>query len=131
MDITKYATQTGAPDIQDVVKEAVWQNPLILSTGGCSVNKTEKDGHIYVSILDWTPAGILLKNGPELVELRKQVDAEAQKIVDGAVTGNMSDEEKVKALDEALCKRLKYDYDYFYLQEGKTDKVTDGFTQPV
>ncbi len=125
MDITPYASRTGAPDIEDVVGEAVWQNPLILSTGSCSINETEKDGHIYVTVLDWTPAGIRLKNGPEMVELRKQVDEEAQKLVDGAVSDGMSDEDKVRAIDEAICQRLEYDYDYFYMAEGKTDQVED------
>lgn len=127
MDITEYASKPGAPDIRDVVQEACWQNPLILSANHQDIQETETDGHIYVTIVEGAYlSGLALdESKDQMLELRQKTDAEAQKIVDGAIQDGMTDTEKVKAINDALCARLEYDYDFFYSsQEGMEDKMS-------
>ena len=128
LDVTKYANEAGAPSPRDVVDEACWQNPLILSSNVTNVKTTEKDGKTYLAITEGMTGGGAPSDEDRqtLLDQRKAVDEEAQKILDEAgVNGSMSAEEKVRAIDNAISARVEYDYDYFNAKEGNGDAVQD------
>ena len=124
MDVTQFASKPGAPDFSTVFQEAVAQNPMtLLSDTYASYRMSTKDEKSIVTVYDTMDPEH--NDTTKMNEERKKVWAEVKKIVDGAVTDGMSETDKVKAINKALCARLSYDYDFFYLMEGKTDMIKD------
>ena len=122
LDVTKYATAPGAPDIRDVVEEAMWQNPLILAQNQPAIRQTEQDGRVLVSIAD-SGFGATSATREQRLEQRKKAYAEVKKIVAGAIKGGMTDTQKVQALNDAICQRLTYNYDYLNATQFKDRDV--------
>ena len=125
LDVTKYASQPGAPGFDDVLGEALGQNPMtLLDPAYVDTNETTKDGHTYVAINSIVEAEN--NDAGALNDTRAKTYEQVKQIVAGAVKDGMSDADKVKALDAALAKRLAYDYDMFYMSEGQIDKISQG-----
>ena len=125
LDITKYATQAGAPDITDVVEEACAQNPMTMVwPGGMSVNeRTEGDKVTVALYINGLNAEGEDNDIPALNKKREETYKVIKQIVADAVQDGMSDADKVKALDAALSNRLFYDWDSYYLNSGQGDKA--------
>lgn len=106
MDISKYASQQGAPDATDVVEEAVHQNPLILHALPSAYTK-QKDGHtyLYVQYSD-DPYGV-----DRTAQLRQQLDQKAGEIVSQIITDGMDEAAKASAINQYLVDTFTYDYD--------------------
>ncbi|MDO4291886.1 MAG: hypothetical protein Q4C65_01530 [Eubacteriales bacterium] len=111
LDITKYDSQTGAPEFYDVLWEACSQNPLILMIAAPNYHISEKDGHTYVSVYDPLNSQ---NNDLEITKtLREQVNAKAEEIVASVITEQMTDAEKTDALNDYLANAVSYDWDYY------------------
>lgn len=111
LDITKYDSQTGAPDFYDVLWEACYQNPLILMIAAPSYHISEEDGHTYVSVYD--PLNKKNNDSAAMNTLREQVSAKADEIVASVITEGMTDAEKTDALNDYLANTVSYDWDYY------------------
>lgn len=118
MEVTKYASQAGAPTADDVVEEAVHQNPLILHALPHAYTKTDGDRtYLYVRYFD-DPWG-----EERTTQLRQQLDQRAGQIVGEIVKDGMDDRAKATAINQYLVDHLTYDYDA--LNEVKSDGTVD------
>ena len=124
MDVTRFAEKPGAPDFGTVFSEALGQNPLCLLSDVYADYNLRHDGDkTIVSVYDGFTSEH--NDAAKMVERRKKVWAEVKKIVDGAVKDGMDEGEKVRAINDAMADRLSYDYDFYYVIEGKFDLVQD------
>lgn len=110
IDVTDYASQAGAPSFEDVLEEAVTQNPMtLLYADRLSTNVQEKDGRTVVSIYD--PGDETNNDTQTMSDRRAKVYEQVKQIVAESVTDGMSDADKVRAINDALCRRLSYNKD--------------------
>ncbi|MDR2453363.1 MAG: hypothetical protein LBD51_02170 [Bifidobacteriaceae bacterium] len=113
LDITEFDDgRVGTPTFDDVVAEAVAQNPYTLASYGIG-DVVESDGRkIGYVYLEWAPSK------DERAEMRQTMADVVAGAVDAVVNDGMTDFEKAAALNKWLVERAQYDYDaYAMMQE--------------
>ena len=131
IDVTQYADQIGAPDITDVVEEAVNQNPIILYIPEFTSVVTQRtdDGKLIAYVIDGAHG--IISDITKADDLRKQVDDAASSIIGDIITDGMSDTDKVNAINKWICDNFNYDYDLLWafdqggLAESMSMEISD------
>lgn len=104
LDITAYADQPDCPSMQDVINDALHQNPLLLISD-CEYNYGTYDGKTSIEL---EPIGML--GGDELVDMyRRQLDDRADFLLERHVDTGASAGSIAYQIDCALSVECEYD----------------------
>lgn len=106
IDITDYSNQADAPTVQDVIDDAIHQNPLLLISD-CDYTYGTYDGRTSIEI---TPIGLV--GGEDGVdEYRSKLDARANYLIYKYVDRTASVDNIAHQIDEVLAAACEYDDD--------------------
>ena len=109
IDVTDYANAAGTTNVADALFEACAQNPLIFN-GNPTYQVTRRDGRMLLTVTSLTPWE-QVNDQDVLNEQRQQVSDKADEIVADIITDDMSDADKVRAINDYIAENLWYNYD--------------------
>lgn len=112
IDVTQYSDDPMAPEVDDVVGEAVYQNPLIVRSYP-SVQTRKVDGHTIIYVSYYTHDGDFDWRG-EQAKMR----AKAKEVASEVTHDGMSDRDKAQAINDWIVTHAQYDYESFKAVEA-------------
>ncbi|MDR2566286.1 MAG: transglutaminase-like domain-containing protein [Bifidobacteriaceae bacterium] len=118
LDITKFDDgRVGTPTFQDVVEEAVAQNPYIIGNRGDGRVVKEGNRTLGYAYVEHDPDAEMRQ------EKQQAIADQVAEAIDEVITDGMSDRDKAMALNKWLAGHAKYDYDALALIEETDDLV--------
>ena len=101
LDVTRYLNESGAPDLDDALEEAVAQNPYILYDN-LSAEEVDQNGRTVIYITSFYQI-------KDRVALRQQLWAKVQAVDSQIIKAGMSNEAKAQAINTWIMAHGVYD----------------------
>lgn len=113
IDVSNYLSDENGIDVHDAATEASSQNPFILGVNYLHYYKDNK-----VLEVEYT-----VTSKEERLELQKKISDEIDRIIGSIINDGMTDEQKIKAINDYIVQNASYDYDalveLYWIYRGK------------
>ncbi|MGV9001951.1 MAG: transglutaminase domain-containing protein [Candidatus Saccharimonadaceae bacterium] len=119
IDVSKFIDTTNGISVTDAAREADSQNPYVLGIQGLEYVSSQK-----VLIVNYT-----VKPRDERAKEQKAISAEVDRVTAKIITAGMSEEQKIKAINDYIVETASYNYDALAsIDDGTTDNFKHAWT---